>query len=41
MRVGPALMVIGTLIGFELYGVGGAVYGTALRLALGRAARHA
>jgi predicted PurR-regulated permease PerM len=30
MRVGPALMLIGTLIGFELYGIGGAVYGTAV-----------
>jgi predicted PurR-regulated permease PerM len=30
MRVGPALMLAGILIGFELYGFGGAVYGTAL-----------
>jgi predicted PurR-regulated permease PerM len=30
IRVGPALMLIGTLIGFEAYGVGGAIYGTAL-----------
>jgi putative heme transporter len=29
LRVGPALMLIGILIGFELYGIGGAVYGTA------------
>jgi predicted PurR-regulated permease PerM len=34
IRVGPALMLIGTLIGFELYGVGGAVYGTALLVLL-------
>jgi predicted PurR-regulated permease PerM len=30
VRVGPALMLIGTLIGFELYGIGGAIYGTAV-----------
>ena len=30
VRVGPALMLAGILIGFELYGFGGALYGTAL-----------
>ena len=30
VRVGPALTLAGILIGFELYGFGGAVYGTAL-----------
>jgi predicted PurR-regulated permease PerM len=30
VRVGPALTLVGILIGFELYGFGGAVYGTAL-----------
>jgi putative heme transporter len=34
MRVGPALMLIGTLIGFELYGIGGAVYGSAVLVLL-------
>lgn len=34
LRVGPALMLVGTLIGFELYGVGGAIYGTALLVLL-------
>ncbi|MGH8937758.1 MAG: AI-2E family transporter, partial [Actinomycetes bacterium] len=34
IRVGPALMLIGTLIGFEAYGVGGAIYGTALLVLL-------
>jgi predicted PurR-regulated permease PerM len=34
VRVGPALMLIGTLIGFELYGVGGAIYGTAVLVLL-------
>jgi predicted PurR-regulated permease PerM len=34
MRVGPALMLIGTLIGFELYGIGGAIYGTAVLVLL-------
>lgn len=29
VRVGPALILIGTLVGFELYGFGGALYGTA------------
>jgi predicted PurR-regulated permease PerM len=30
VRVGPALILAGILIGFELYGFGGALYGTAL-----------
>ena len=30
LRVGPALILAGVLIGFELYGLGGALYGTAL-----------
>jgi putative heme transporter len=30
VRVGPALTLAGILIGFELYGFGGALYGTAL-----------
>jgi putative heme transporter len=30
LRVGPALILAGILIGFELYGFGGALYGTAL-----------
>ena len=30
VRVGPALTLAGMLIGFELYGFGGAIYGTAL-----------
>ena len=30
VRVGPALTLAGILIGFELYGFGGAIYGTAL-----------
>ena len=30
LRVGPALILAGILIGFELYGLGGALYGTAL-----------
>jgi len=34
IRVGPALMLIGTLIGFEAYGIGGAIYGTALLVLL-------
>ena len=34
VRVGPALMLIGTLIGFELYGIGGAIYGTAVLVLL-------
>ena len=34
LRVGPALMLIGTLIGFELYGFGGAIYGTAVLVLL-------
>ena len=34
LRVGPALMLIGALIGFELYGIGGAIYGTALLVLL-------
>jgi predicted PurR-regulated permease PerM len=34
IRVGPALMLIGTLIGFELYGIGGALYGTAVLVLL-------
>lgn len=34
IRVGPALMLVGTLIGFELYGIGGAIYGTAVLVLL-------
>jgi predicted PurR-regulated permease PerM len=34
IRVGPALMLAGTLVGFELYGFGGAVYGTAALILL-------
>jgi predicted PurR-regulated permease PerM len=30
LRVGPALTLAGIVIGFELYGFGGALYGTAL-----------
>lgn len=29
LRVGPTLMLIGNLIGFEVYGIGGAIYTTA------------
>jgi predicted PurR-regulated permease PerM len=29
IRVGPTLMLVGNLIGFELYGIGGAIYTTA------------
>jgi predicted PurR-regulated permease PerM len=29
LRVGPTLMLIGYLVGFDLYGLGGAIYGTA------------
>lgn len=34
VRVGPALMLAGILIGFELYGFGGALFGTALLVLL-------
>ena len=30
LYVGPAIIVVAALIGFELYGIGGALYGTAL-----------
>lgn len=30
LYVGPAVIVIGALTGFELYGIGGAIYGAAL-----------
>jgi predicted PurR-regulated permease PerM len=40
VHVGPALMLAGTLIGFELYGFGGALYGTAV-LVLGWAVLRA
>ena len=30
VHVGPALVIVGVLVGFELYGIGGAVFGTAL-----------
>jgi predicted PurR-regulated permease PerM len=29
IRVGPTLMLVGNLIGFDLYGIGGAIYTTA------------
>jgi putative heme transporter len=34
LRVGPALMLVGTIVGFELYGFGGALYGTAVLVLL-------
>ena len=30
MRVGPTIPIVVALLGFELYGVGGAIYGIAL-----------
>jgi predicted PurR-regulated permease PerM len=30
IRVGPTLMLVGNLIGFDLYGIGGAIYTTAV-----------
>lgn len=34
LRVGPTVMLVGTLVGFELYGFGGAVFGAALLVLL-------
>ncbi|MDY7102601.1 MAG: AI-2E family transporter [Actinomycetota bacterium] len=38
VRVGPALAAISALVGFELYGIGGAVYGAALAVVAAAAA---
>jgi predicted PurR-regulated permease PerM len=48
VRVGPSIPIVVSLLGFELYGVGGSVYGIALAVialaaldAIGRQREHA